>query len=181
MKKSLSLITKRKTKGYILIELLFSIAFISLLLISLVFLLSNSTKTYREIEESYENNLNIDFAMDYMIGEINSADKIKIRNINGISNSNQLGMTLITKLGNEYSHTTYILRDLQIIRLNQKTNSQKNNLNYSHFDGKNVLVGNISEFQTSIYKENKSINIRILDKDDNEKIYIQKLRSVIYE
>lgn len=181
MRQNYLYIMKKKIKGFMLVELVFSIALISFILISLTYVVHTSTIVSNKMEKEYENSLNLEFTIDYILSEIDSSDKIIIGYINGISRKNQLGLVLLNYDSySKYSYTTYILKDKQIIRLNYKSNVLPNYFTFGSFNGRNPIIDNVNEFDCSYNSNNKMLNVNI--SSDNYSIKeSHNIRGVIFD
>lgn len=178
MKQNYLYIMKLKTKGFLLIELIFSIALISVILTSLLYMVHTSTLGLNQMKKDYENSLNVEFSLDYIFNEIDSADKIIVNNIYGISQKDQLGLMIINKGENDYSITSYVLRDKNIYRVNFKSKGINNNYSFFDFSGRNSILENVDEFSCSINNENKLLMAKITSEDYTLEEY-HKIRGVI--
>lgn len=168
-----------KFKGYTVIELLLTIALISLLLTGLLNVVLTSNNFAKDLENSYENQLKLQYGLDFMINEIDSADFIIERNL-----PNTIDVLLVkfeeNKVKEKYSITTYIFKQKQILRLNQKRKVLQNNISLNDFEGRNVLIDNIEFFNSSYDCDSKILSISI--SDDIEEINMKHyIRGVIYE
>lgn len=166
-------------KGYTVIELLLTIALISLLLTGLLNIVLVSNNFAKDLENSYENQLKLQYGLDFMINEIDSADYIIERNL-----PKTIGILLVkfdeNKKKEKYSITTYIFKQKQILRLNQKREVLQNNISLNDFKGGNVLIDSIESFNSVYNSDSKILTLSI--SNDIEEINIKHyIRGVIYE
>lgn len=162
MKRSFRFIMKIKIKGIILIELIVSIALISIILTALLHIVHTTTIASVEMEEKFENNLNMEYTLDFITSEIEQAEKISPKYIGGVSEKNQLGLILINFDSTyKYSFTTYISRNKEIIRLNIKSNTFPKNFNYTFFTGRNSIIGNVDGFNSTFNNNNKLLELEL--------------------
>lgn len=190
MKKlKLLLMSEKKIDGFSLIELTISIFLISTLLLSVISLFLNSNKVFEEIENNYEGSFNVYHSIDYIINEIDMADCVYIKNIDEISSSSQIGLILENKVGKEFSYTTFILEDAQILRLNLKNNLKLNDLtynlsyiNFKTFGGLNTIISSINKFEKEFIESEGSYSINIKISSENfEAERFHNIRGVVIE
>lgn len=173
---------KKKINGYTLIELIFAIALISIILFALTSVVFTSNLYYKSIEEKFEEEMNVDFALEYLINEINSADFLMIKNVSTVRGDSQLGLILVTfnkKTGKDkYSFTTYILRNKEVSRVNFKGSDINQPFYESNPHGRNSILGNVNSFSTNISEDNKSIIIK-LSTENKDYTKVHSIRNVI--
>ncbi len=168
-----------KFKGYTVIELVLTIALISLLLSGLLNVVLVSNNFANDLENFYENQLKLQYGLDYLINEIDSADLIIEKNL-----PETIGILLVKVEENnkdsKYSITTYLFKQKQILRLNQKRSVLPDKIRINDFEGRNVLIDGIESFNSSYDNESKILSITISDSVEkiDKKHYI---RGVIYE
>lgn len=173
----MSYINRIKLKGITLIEMLLSIALISLIILAATTILITSKRLHDKTYNMEKTGIELDYALDYIIKEIDSSDYIT-----GIERENELrnwlGFVFISEnnksIKEKYSYTTYYLEDNCIYRLNFKFHRIKESIYINNFQGKNNLIGGISEFTSTI--DNDLLSLKITT-NDGEKIEIcHKLR-----
>lgn len=174
----------KKLKAYTLIELVLSIALISIISTGLLLMVfaSNLLVTYQE--NSYDNQLKLEYGLNYMINEIDSADFIISQELLGVLPENSLDIFLVKVDKNsekkKYSITTYIYNNKKIIRLNYKKAELPKKIDYNHFSGKNTLIDEIENFSSTYESDSKLLTIKIEDQFQ-EIIKSHYIRGVIHE
>lgn len=183
MKWNLQFILKKKIKGVTLLELIISIGLTSLIILSLVNLMSSSTDLVEKLNEKNEVAIDLEFALDYMIQEIDSSDLI-ITEIPDWLSRDSLKIELVKTDENKqklkYNQIVYMLNDDEIIRYTSKSSKISKNKRKSAYQGRNTLIKGVETFTTSFDKENKMLTL-ILETEDKKIERSHYIRGVYYE
>ncbi len=113
----------RSNRGFILIEFILSLCFISILLYSIFTILNYSMDYIEKNNEIDDILLNGRYAIDYIRGEILSADKIidssKIKNLD-FEYPDNIGFVIMIKINDNVRYITYYKKNNELIRLSCK-------------------------------------------------------------
>lgn len=179
-----------KIKGVALIELIVSIAIFSIIFYVLVSLIFTSIKVTEKLDGGFETSNDLNYALEYIINEIDKADYIMKKSVKGISKNSQLNIILVKDIGKEYSFVTFIIKDKVLTRLNAKKKKIENKIFEDYFSSfeinnnflknGNAIITNIKCFK-GINKSKELVNIKIEDINNSEVELSYFLRGRIYE
>ena len=178
-------IIKKSLKGFTLIELVISIALISLMSTGLLNLVFTTNLMTKEIELISENQLKLEYGLNYIINEIDSADLIIAKDFSSTKyNDNNLGILLVnidaSSKNKKYSVTTYIYERKQLVRINQKYPVLHKRMDLKDFSGNNPIIDELESFSSNYNEKNKTLKITLKNKfEELEKVHY--IRGVIYD
>ena len=177
-------IIKKSLKGFTLIELVISIALISLMSTGLLNLVFSTNLLTKEIELTSENQLKLDYGLNYIINEIDSADLIITKDFSSTKYKNILGILLVnidtSSKDKKYSVTTYIYERKQLVRINQKYSVLHKRMDLKDFSGNNPILDELESFSSNYNEKNKILKIILKNKyEELEKTHY--IRGVIYD
>lgn len=168
-------------RGMTLLELILTIALTIILLTTILSLLTYSNRSLMMADNMDEILLNGRFALEYIKGEILSADKIisssKIKDLDFAYPTN-IGFVIMEKTGNKYHFITYYRRNNELVRIACEKNLN-NYPNQRDFKGYNQICSKLLYLEnTNIDIENGIINLQ-LDMGEDEKSILE-FKSTIF-
>ncbi len=177
-------IIKQKFKAFTLIEIVISVSLISLLSIGLLKIVFATNLLSKELELISENQLKLEYGLNYIINEIDSADLIIEKNFSSTKYKDNLGILLVkvdnTSKKEKYSVTTYVYDKKQLIRINEKYSVLHNRIDLKDFNGNNPIIDNLESFDAHYNEINKVLKISLENEfEELEKIHF--IRGVIYD
>ncbi len=155
----------QKKKGFTLIELMVSIALVSIILLPLYNALNISVKACESGARRDDLMLNARFALEYIKLEVKSGDRILPSSaISGLNNGfkKNIGFVIVTNIDDSFDrYTTYYVRNNRLIRVSGK--QKKDSLPiYTVFEGYNEVCESIESVNESSFDmDNKLLKIRI--------------------
>lgn len=193
------LIKERKTKAFTLIELILGVAILSIIFILFSMFIYNSTNLSKSIIDHNSLDNEISYTVDFIFNEIDGADYILPKSFPDIVSSDQINLFIVKKYNDEFSITSFALERSEIKRKNAKikiiNKGKKDKDKQKKADVKNiysrdittsdlysnVLVSSIKNFSGNFDSNNKIINLKIVDYNDNVYEYSHYIRGTIYE
>ena len=166
------LLTMNEEYGFTLIELILSMAIISILFLSFYSMLDFTTNTCKFGEENDEIMLNGQYAIEYIKGEIREAEKIiSIDCFEGFKSEykDNFGFVIMRYYPNEpykYNYSTYYLKNNKIYRI-AESREEDTLPSISTFSGHNLVAENvISIDKTNIDFDTKVVDLNFVLKGD---------------
>lgn len=144
------------SRGFTLIELVVTIAIGAIILSLTSNLLLAGVKSLNVVEDKIESENSVIYALDYIEGEVNSADSIGVLG-NG-------SFFIIKKDGNSFIYITYDNKDNSIVRKAFTTYDKVLNLTESAFTnrgGSNVISKDITGYVDNIDLKGRILSIKI--------------------
>lgn len=158
--------------GFTLIELILSMAIMSILVLCIYSILNFTTNACKIGEEKDEIMLNGQYAIEYIKEEIREAEKIiSIDYFSDLKRDyeDNIGFVIMRyfpKSPEKYNYSTYYLKNNRIYRLARNTNLDSFP-KASSFSGHNLLAENVESIEeTSINYENNTIDLNFLLKGE---------------
>lgn len=183
MKLNFQYIKKKKIKGVTLLELIISIGLTSLIILSVVNLMASSTNLVDELNQRNERKMDLDFAVDYILQEIDASDLIIPSTPHWLS-GDSLKIELVKidgdKIKQRYNHIVYRLDGDKIVRYTSKSSKIVTNKQKSAYLGRNTLIKDVNSFYTELDKENKILHLKI-ETEDETIMKTHYIRGIYYE